>query len=99
VFCTSVRARGSDWLVDASPYQASLSFDEQAGRLVLGNGLVRRVFATKPGGATIALDLVATGQSLLRTVKPEARRVVDGEIVLVGGSGRCRWATTSIPTV
>ncbi|MCY2959061.1 MAG: alpha-galactosidase [Planctomycetota bacterium] len=87
LLCAPLHALGADWLVDGSGYRASVSVDEQRGRIVLENGLIRRVFSTKPGGATIALDLLATGQSLLRTVKPEARLVLDGETVLVGGIG------------
>ena len=85
VLCAHAAAAAQDWLVDPSPYVAGVAVDEAAGRIVLQNGLVRRVFATRPAGATIALDLVQAQRTLLRTTKSEARLVLDGETVLVGG--------------
>ncbi len=78
-------ARAQDWLVDPSPYAARLVVDEATGRASLENGLVRRVLSTRPGGTTLSLQLVGEGRELLRTVKPDARLVVDGEVVHVGG--------------
>ncbi|MEY2747215.1 MAG: hypothetical protein RL112_2257 [Planctomycetota bacterium] len=78
-------ARAQDWLVDPSPYAARVVVDEATGRVALDNGLVRRLLDTRGGGATISLWLVGEGRELLRTVKPEARLVVDGEVVQVGG--------------
>jgi len=84
-----VSAVAQDWLVDPTPYVANVVSSADEARIVLQNGLVRRVFTTQPTGATIALDLFdlpgQTQRSLLRTVKPEARLVIDGETVWVGG--------------
>lgn len=52
---------------------------------MLGNGLVRRTFRLAPNGATVGLDLEATGAALLRAVKPEALLTVDGREHPVGG--------------
>lgn len=78
-------ARAQDWLVDPAPFVATVAVDEAAGRIVLQNGLVRRVFATRPACATIALDQLQAERALLRTPKPEARLVVDGETLAIGG--------------
>ena len=75
-----------DWLVDASDAYRSSIRDGEGGRgITLSNGLVRRSFRLRPGAATVALDNLRTGASLLRAVGPEARLVVDGAEIAVGG--------------
>ena len=73
-----------DWLVHEGPWSARVEVLE-GGRLVLTNGLVQRVIATDPDGATLAIDELSSGRSLLRAVKPEAELVLDGVVLPVGG--------------
>ena len=51
----------------------------------LNNGLLRRVIRLQPSAATIALDNLVSGESLLRGVKPEAVLELDGKRVDIGG--------------
>ena len=82
-----------DWLIDPTPFAAKVYAAEGAPqRLVLDNGIIRRVFLIRPnelGGwasvATVALDQLVTGESLLRAVKPEAIVEINGESFNVGG--------------
>ena len=74
-----------DWLVDPAPYKAQVRASPDGQELVLENGLVRRVFRLRPDGATVALDDLRTGASLLRGVKPEATVVIDGRRFDIGG--------------
>ena len=79
-------ARGAtDWLVDASPYHAHLLVRNDVQELELNNGLLRRVFRISPNAATVALDQLVSGESLLRGVKPEALVEIDGKSYEVGG--------------
>ncbi len=71
-----------DWLVDPTPFVATTTSTTE--RIVLANGLIRREFTVTPNAATVAIDLVPSNTSLLRTVKPEARLTLDGVEVLVG---------------
>ena len=71
----------SDWLIDASPFAAGVH--ESAERLVLDNGLVRREIDRRLGTTTAYLNL-ATGQSLIRAVEPEATLVLDGATLHAG---------------
>lgn len=73
----------TDWLIDGSGYK-SYVFEKDA-RLVMGNGLMERVFLLRPGTATIRLDNLMTGESELRAVRPEAELVIDGKRYNVGG--------------
>ena len=79
-------ARGAtDWLVDASPYHARLLVRNDVQELELNNGLLRRVFRISPNAATVALDQLVSGESLLRGVKPEALVEIDGKAYEIGG--------------
>ncbi|MFT7463616.1 MAG: hypothetical protein ACI9EF_001961 [Pseudohongiellaceae bacterium] len=75
----------ADWLVQTIDSRAQVIVDQRAGVLTLENGLVRRAFLIAPDGATVSLDNLMTGASLLRGVKPEARLTVDGQQLAVGG--------------
>ncbi len=74
-----------DWLIRVPKVKARLYRTSHPGELVLSNGLVRRIFRTSPNGATVALDDLVTGRSLLRAVKPEALVWIDGRRYEVGG--------------
>ncbi len=73
----------SDWLLDASAYNATIS--RQDKNLVLDNGLIRRVIQLTPDAATVDYRNLTTDQSLLRSVRPEALIELDGVKYDVGG--------------
>lgn len=74
-----------DWLLDATPYRAQVQTNADGRQLRLSNGLLARTFRLTPNAATIALDNLATGESLLRGVKPEAVVEIDGARYEIGG--------------
>ncbi|MEM9378653.1 MAG: alpha-galactosidase [Planctomycetota bacterium] len=76
-----------DWLVTAAPHPAAVLRGPGPNEVSLDNGLLRRTFRITPDGAcaTVALDDLTTGRTLLRAVRPEARLVLDGTPVDVGG--------------
>ncbi|HXR07861.1 MAG TPA: hypothetical protein VN765_11065 [Candidatus Acidoferrum sp.] len=78
-------ARAADWLIDPSPFRASIGTNAAANEIVLENGLVRRVFKLAPDAATVAFDNLMTGQSMLRSVRAEAQVELDGKKFDVGG--------------
>ena len=78
-------ARAADWLIDPAPFRASIATNAAANEIVLENGLVRRVFKLAPDAATVAFDDLMTGQSMLRSVRPEAQVELDGKKFDVGG--------------
>ena len=51
----------------------------------MNNGLLRRVIRLQPNAATVALDNLVSGESLLRGVKPEALVEIDGKRFEIGG--------------
>ncbi|MDX9754760.1 MAG: hypothetical protein RBU29_12420 [bacterium] len=76
---------GPDWLIDPSPYQASLYRNEVGNELIMTNGLIRRVWRLTPNVACVAFDDLTQGKSLLRAVRPEAALSIDGHPLDVGG--------------
>lgn len=75
----------SDWLIDPAPFRARVTTNEDGRELELSNGLLRRVIRIDPNAATVALDHLVTGESLLRGVKPEAVVEIDGRRFDIGG--------------
>lgn len=77
---------GRDWLVaPAGSYPASVKRDDAKKSLTIENGLVRREFRMSPAVATVALDDVREGRSVLRSVRPEALLRIDDVDYPIGG--------------
>ena len=74
-----------DWLISPQPFQTTLTADKEKGTIKLDNGLIRRVWQLAPNAATIALDNLMTGESMLRSVRPEAMIELDGQSIAIGG--------------
>jgi hypothetical protein len=85
VVTSSSTSAAADWLIDPSPFRATIATNAAANEIVLENGLVRRAFKLSPDAATVALDNLMTGESILRSVRPEARVELDGRKYVVGG--------------
>ena len=68
----------TDWLLRAPQARATVYRREDGRELVLANGLISRRFRLEPNAATVALDNLATGATMLRAVKPEASLTIDG---------------------
>ncbi len=75
----------ADWLADAQPAPARVVVTPDTHTIRMGNGLIERSFRTVPNAATVGLDNAMTGQSELRSVRPEARVTIDGREYDVGG--------------
>jgi len=85
VLKTQEAGPSTDWLIDNSSYKAGVYRTQHPSEIVLDNGLLRRTFRIAPNGATVGLDNLVTGQSILRGVKPEAVVTINGKRRSVGG--------------
>jgi hypothetical protein len=74
-----------DWLVHPEPFVAKVTASPDGAQVELNNGLVRRVIRLRPDAATVAFDNLMTGESLIRSVRPEAQVQLDGVRFDVGG--------------
>jgi len=79
----TVVVRAQDWLIDASPYKATIT--QKGTAIELNNGLVRRKFTIGANFACTDYTNLTNQQQLLRAIKPEARVVLDGVLYNVGG--------------
>ncbi len=75
----------TDWLIDPSPYIAGVFRGAHDNEISLSNGLVRRTFRISPNLATVGLDNLSSGESILRSVRPEGRIVLDDVPWDIGG--------------
>jgi len=74
-----------DWLTEPATFKARVTISKDGRELELNNGLLRRTIRLQPNAATVALDNLITGESLLRGVKPEAVVEIDGKRFDIGG--------------
>lgn len=75
----------TDYLIDAAPFLARAFRSDDSKELILDNGLVRRKWRIAPNGACVGYDNLMSGQTMLRSVRPEARVTIDGVAYDVGG--------------
>ncbi len=59
-------ANNVDWLIQPGPFQAFAKQSADGRELELTNGLLRRVIRLQPNAATVALDNLISGESILR---------------------------------
>lgn len=74
-----------DYLIDSTSFKAEVGQSPSGRKLVMSNGLIRRSWRLAPNGACVAYDNLMNGQSMLRSVRPEARVTIDGVAYDVGG--------------
>ncbi len=85
LFLPAAPQPAGDWLIDPRPFLAKVTTGRDMKEIVLENGLVRRVIRLEPDAATVAFDNLMTGESLLRSARPEASVTLDGVKYEVGG--------------
>ncbi len=74
----------ADWLVDPGGANANL-YKDVGNHLIFSNGLISRTFSMVPDMATIGFDNLVNGESILRSVRPEASVTINGNTIDVGG--------------
>jgi len=80
-----LRVHTSDWLIDPRGFTARAGRQGTNQQICLENGLIRRTFVLAPNAATVGLDHLTTGASLLRAVEPEAQLTINGKPYNIGG--------------
>lgn len=75
----------TDWLISKQNFKADI-YQANAGKdLILSNGLLKRQIRISPNAATIDFKNLRTNEQFVRSVRPEARITIDGEIYNIGG--------------
>lgn len=73
----------TDWLIQ--PIQQKANINIHDNYIELNNGLAKRIFFIGPNLACIDYTNLSNGQQLLRSIEPEARVVIDGQMYNIGG--------------
>lgn len=74
----------ADWLINSQGFEAALYRDNNSN-LVFSNGLISRTFSIAPDLATIGFENLATGESIIRSVRPEGSVTINGITIEIGG--------------
>ncbi len=81
----SAQSSFSDWLINPVMAKAQVSKSADGKNIILENGLVKRVFRIAPNLTCIDYTNLSIGRQLLRSVREEARLVINGNAYNVGG--------------
>ncbi|GHB57820.1 hypothetical protein GCM10007390_09060 [Persicitalea jodogahamensis] len=74
-----------DWLLNKMGLKAGIYQATDGKDIILSNGLIQRRIRLTPNAATVDFQNLGTGQQFIRSVRPEARLVLDGQTYQVGG--------------
>ncbi|MBS1520517.1 MAG: alpha-galactosidase [Bacteroidetes bacterium] len=74
-----------DWLVNKPIQKAGVYKSEDGKEIILYNGLVKRTFRIQPNVACVDFVNLSNGEQMLRAVEPEARLIINGKQVNIGG--------------
>ena len=72
-----------DWLIEKPAVKSGLY--RVADNLTLANGLIARTFSLSPNGATIGFENLQCAESLIRSVRAEARLTINDISIEIGG--------------
>lgn len=75
----------TDWLISNIPQKAGVWKSKDGKDLILYNGLVKRTFRIKPNVVCYDYKNMSNDQQLLRSIKAEARIVINGKPYNAGG--------------
>ncbi|MRI02251.1 alpha-galactosidase [Kriegella sp. EG-1] len=74
---------GKYWLIDNKNYVATIRVE--GDNLILSNGLTFRQITLQPNAATTEYKNLITGETILRSIKPEAEVTINNKVYPVGG--------------
>jgi len=74
-----------DWLVHKSVERSGVYKSADGKEIILYNGLLKRTFRIQPNVACVDFVNQSSGEQMLRAVEPEARLIINGKPVNIGG--------------
>src|SRR6184192_2482894 len=75
----------TDWLIHQSTEHAGVYRSDDGKDIILYNGLLKRTFRIRSNVACVDFVNLSNGEQMLRAVEPEARLIINGKPVNVGG--------------
>jgi hypothetical protein len=85
LFISNIQAQSivKDWLISPVTQRSEVKIGDKS--LELTNGLIARRIQITPNAATISFKNEVTGEQFIRSVRPEARVVLNGKTYNIGG--------------
>ncbi|WP_337044741.1 alpha-galactosidase [Emticicia sp. 17c] len=74
-----------DWLIEPFTQKSEVKLLNNGKLLEITNGLLSRQIRISPNAATVSLKNLTTNEQFVRSVRPEARVVINGKSYNVGG--------------
>lgn len=76
---------GKDWLIEPFTQKSEVKVLQNGKLLEITNGLISRQIRVSPNAATVSFKNLTTNEQFVRSVRPEARIVIDGKTYNIGG--------------
>lgn len=87
VFITKTIAQSpnKDWLITSMTQRSDIKTVDNGKAIELNNGLISRRIQISPNAATTSFKNLVSNEQFIRSVRPEARIVLDGKTYNIGG--------------
>lgn len=82
---TIAQTPNTDWLIAPIAQRSEIKSLNNGKAIELNNGLIARRIQISPNAATTSFKNLVTGEQFIRSVRPEARVVLNGKTYNVGG--------------
>ena len=82
---TDDNAQKKDWFINGKSYIGRVTRSDNGKEIILSNGLIERSFRITSNLATVSIKNLVTAQNYLRSVRPEAKIIVNGNKFNIGG--------------
>lgn len=76
---------GKDWLIQPFTQKSEVKVLQNGHLLEITNGLISRQIRVSPNAATVSFVNLSTNEQFVRSVRPEARVVINGKSYNIGG--------------
>lgn len=76
---------GKDWLIQPFTEKSEVKVLQNGKLLEITNGLISRQIRISPNAATVSFKNLTTNEQFVRSVRPEARIVIDNKAYNIGG--------------
>ncbi len=76
---------GKDWLIQPLTQKSEVKVLQNGHLLEITNGLISRQIRVSPNAATVSFVNLSTNEQFIRSVRPEARVMINGKAYNIGG--------------
>ena len=87
LFASNIKAQNvvEDWLIKPMSQRSDIKTLDNGKAIELNNGLIARRIQISPNAATTSFKNLVSNEQFIRSVRPEARIVLNGKTYNIGG--------------